>query len=324
MAMNTEMSLERVVRAWQGGTREELLKRAADCVHAIVDLGCSTPLTGMLVRYDPTSKYASTKFGGRDSFLRFIRGRMPEFATGQDGSPRMTRKPTGFEGHVFNKTRARYMRDSYGPARESEAEAELDGEDLLRNVLGGELCRAMATLGHTDREVLELVYVLGLEEAEAASKLGIGIDALRTRLNRAVKKLVPVVIGVDPIDIALQWVLTGQVTSPLPIDEIDSLTKPILRELRKRLKREPSRTLARFIVYLQKIEPARLALSGMPVTEIACQLGKTRDEILAILAETYTSVAKLRPSVHRTSVEQKDAPAPLSHISKTIKAEGAP
>ncbi len=87
-------------------------------------------------------------------------------------------------------------------AREIPDPAAAPDEAAIRHELGGAVQRAIAELGRPYREVLELRDVEGLTAPEVAAALGIGVDAVKSRLHRARvavrEKLAPLVGAVEP------------------------------------------------------------------------------------------------------------------------------
>lgn len=69
-----------------------------------------------------------------------------------------------------------------------------------RNESGSALEVGLGRLSAEDREVLLLVYVEGVEQAEAASMLGVSAPALRKRLSRARHRLESCLKALDKAD----------------------------------------------------------------------------------------------------------------------------
>jgi RNA polymerase sigma-70 factor, ECF subfamily len=83
-------------------------------------------------------------------------------------------------------------------AREVPDPAAAPDEAAISRELGGAVRRAIAELGRPYREVLVLRDVEGLTAPEVAAALGIGVDAVKSRLHRAREKLAPLVGTVEP------------------------------------------------------------------------------------------------------------------------------
>ena len=69
-------------------------------------------------------------------------------------------------------------------------------EELSRQDLAALLDRAMAHVAEDNRELLELCYLAGMPQREAALRLGLTISALESRLHRARRQLHQVLNGV--------------------------------------------------------------------------------------------------------------------------------
>jgi RNA polymerase sigma-70 factor (ECF subfamily) len=125
----------------------------------------------------------------------------------QDGLISMARSLPDFRGDssvstwLFTIVRRFCMkkrrRSKFAPAREESLDAAVDAVHGVADpapspeqaVANRELARALAsaidTLDSSQREVLILRDVEGLSAAEAASSLGISVDAVKSRLHRA-------------------------------------------------------------------------------------------------------------------------------------------
>ena len=90
-----------------------------------------------------------------------------------------------FRGIVANRCRERYRSRWWSVKWLSEEVPSGDGDWLA----GEDLRRALARLPHKLRVAVVLRFYVGLSEKELAETLGIGVPAVGSRINRALKML---------------------------------------------------------------------------------------------------------------------------------------
>jgi RNA polymerase sigma-70 factor (ECF subfamily) len=95
-----------------------------------------------------------------------------------------------FLGIVVNQARSTRRRITHPISTVSDAVVTSEGPERLvvRNL---DLGRALAKLPHEQRSVLVLYYYLDLPAAEVAAVLGISTEAVRVRVHRACRRLLP-------------------------------------------------------------------------------------------------------------------------------------
>lgn len=90
---------------------------------------------------------------------------------------------------VANRCRTVAKSPWWSTARMDRREEEAPSPDIAANV---DLRRALARLGHDERLLVVLRYYLDMPYEEIAAVLGISVQAARTRVVRAVRRLRPI------------------------------------------------------------------------------------------------------------------------------------
>jgi RNA polymerase sigma factor (sigma-70 family) len=91
------------------------------------------------------------------------------------------------------------LRDAVGPQPAVESHAERVAAQVTAQAMNGLLATALAEISQGDRDVLLLIAWEGLSYDEVAAALAIPIGTVRSRLNRARKKVRHVLGKSDPI-----------------------------------------------------------------------------------------------------------------------------
>jgi len=94
-----------------------------------------------------------------------------------------------FLGIVANRCRAVKRNKWWSVSRSEPPEAEAPATDLASSI---DLRRALRRIGHDERLVLVLRYYLDMPYEEIASTLGISPKAARSRVERAIHRLRPI------------------------------------------------------------------------------------------------------------------------------------
>ncbi|GHG33914.1 MULTISPECIES: RNA polymerase sigma factor [Amycolatopsis] len=81
------------------------------------------------------------------------------------------------------------LRAALGPPAEHDGHADRVAERVTAQAMNGRLAAALAGLARGDRDVLLLIAWEGLAYEEVASALGIPVGTVRSRLNRARRKV---------------------------------------------------------------------------------------------------------------------------------------
>ncbi|SFW89887.1 RNA polymerase sigma factor [Amycolatopsis australiensis] len=81
------------------------------------------------------------------------------------------------------------LRAALGPPAEQDGHADRVAERVTAQAMNGRLAAALAGLARGDRDVLLLIAWEGLAYEEVAAALGIPVGTVRSRLNRARRKV---------------------------------------------------------------------------------------------------------------------------------------
>ncbi|MEV6876875.1 RNA polymerase sigma factor [Amycolatopsis sp. NPDC051128] len=119
-------------------------------------------------------------FGGRDRYD-------PAFPSAR---PWLYGIATNLAGQRRREEAREYrLRAALGPPADQDCHAERVAEQVTAQAMNDRLATALAGLARGDRDVLLLIAWEGLAYEEVASALGIPVGTVRSRLNRARKKV---------------------------------------------------------------------------------------------------------------------------------------
>ncbi|MFJ7217018.1 RNA polymerase sigma factor [Amycolatopsis sp. NPDC098790] len=142
-------------------------------------------------------RYLARRLGGQvaddltgETFLIAFRGRERYDPAFPSARPWLYGIATNLVGQRRRAEGREYrLRAALGPPADQDSHAERVAERVSAQALTGRLAAALAGLGQGDRDVLLLIAWEGLAYDEVAAALGIPVGTVRSRLNRARKKV---------------------------------------------------------------------------------------------------------------------------------------
>ncbi|WP_439378289.1 RNA polymerase sigma factor [Amycolatopsis lexingtonensis] len=142
-------------------------------------------------------RYLARRLGGQaaddllgETFLIAFGGRGRYDAAFRSARPWLYGIATNLAGQRRRAEQREYrLRAALGPPADHASHADRVAERVSAQALTGPLAAALAGLSRGDRDVLLLIAWEGLSYDEVAAALGIPVGTVRSRLNRARKKV---------------------------------------------------------------------------------------------------------------------------------------